>query len=253
MPNGRISKRSVDALVCSAEKDRVFLWDDALSGFGIAAFRSGKKVYYAQFRKAGRSRRIALGAHGRLTADQARSEAKKLLGMIETGVDPIEERRAARARRTFNEVAAQFMEQHVRKKRKGRTGQEYERLIRLHLSPAFGSRRLSDIKRTDVACRHASLADRPFAANRCLALLSSIWNWAARRDEVAFTDNRVRGIEKNPEEGRERYLTIGEFSRLGEALRLAETIGVPWDVDENSPTSKHTPKGPTRRTVVDPF
>jgi hypothetical protein len=50
MPRGRISKCSVDALICPAGKDREFLWDDALSGFGVTAFPSGKKVYVAQYR-----------------------------------------------------------------------------------------------------------------------------------------------------------------------------------------------------------
>jgi hypothetical protein len=74
-----------------------------------------------QFRKGGRSRRIAIGDHGRLTPDEARSEAKKLLGAIETGVDPIEQRRAARGVRTFREVADDFMRRHVAAKRKRRT------------------------------------------------------------------------------------------------------------------------------------
>jgi hypothetical protein len=47
MPQGRISKRSVNSLACPAGKDRVFLWDDSVSGFGVAAFASGKKVYVA--------------------------------------------------------------------------------------------------------------------------------------------------------------------------------------------------------------
>ena len=109
----RISKRSVDALVCPAGKDREFLWDDALAGFGVAAFPSGKKAYVAQYRQNGRSRRFNIGDHGRLTPDEARSEAKKLLGVVETGADPIEARREARAVRTFSEVAEDFMGHHV--------------------------------------------------------------------------------------------------------------------------------------------
>jgi hypothetical protein len=38
MPQGRVSKRSVDALACAPGKDRAFLWDVALAGFGVAAF-----------------------------------------------------------------------------------------------------------------------------------------------------------------------------------------------------------------------
>jgi hypothetical protein len=45
MPTGRISKKSVDALACPEGQDRVFLWDDALAGFGVAAYPKGKKVF----------------------------------------------------------------------------------------------------------------------------------------------------------------------------------------------------------------
>jgi integrase len=225
----------------------------ALAGFGVGAFPSGTKVYVAQFRKDGRSRRFAIGEHGRLTPDEARSEAKKLLGAIEKGIDPIEERRVARGVRTFREIAEEFMHRHVASKRKDRTHYEYERLLDVHIYPALGSRRIIDVRRVDVARLHTSLSDRPFVANRCLALISSLWNWAARRDEVQFDNNPAKGIDRNPEQGRERYLTSMEFERLGSALRMAETIGLPWTVDETKPKAKHTPKADKRRTVADPF
>src|SRR5436190_2113404 len=82
----------------------------------------------------------------------------------------------ARGIRTFHEVAEDFMRLHVAGKRKGRTHAEYERLLRVHVFPALGGRRVVDVKRADVCRVHASLEDRPFAANRCLALISSIWN-----------------------------------------------------------------------------
>jgi integrase len=253
MGSGRITKRRVDALHCTASKDRVFLWDDALAGFGVAAFPSGTKVYVAQYRKDGRSRRVAIGEHGRLTPDEARSQAKMLLGAVEKGADPIEERRAARGVRTFREIGNEFMDRHVATKRKGRTRYEYDRLLNVHIFPALGSRRITEVRRVDVARLHAALSDRPFAANRCVALISSIWNWAARRDEVQFASNPAKGIDRNPEQGRERFLTSGEFERLGNALRTAATIGLPWTVDEAKPKAKHTPKTNKRRTVADPF
>jgi integrase len=39
---------------------------------------------------------------------------------------------------------------------------------------------------------------------------------------------------------------------LGDALREAETIGVPWVVDEKSPKAKHVPKD-NRRTKLSPY
>jgi integrase len=252
MATGRISKRSVDALTCGRGKDRELLWDAALAGFGVAAFPSGKKVYVAQFRKDGRSRRIAIGDHGRLTPDEARSEAKKLLGAIEAGNDPIEDRRKARAMRTFREVADEFMRLHVAPMRKGRTRGEYQALLRNRILPTIGNMRMADIRRADVARMHTRMSDAPYSANRSLALISSIWNWAARRDEVGFNDNPCRGVQRNPESGRQRFLTTGELARLGDALTLAETEGLPWQVDETRPKAKHVPKN-KRKTHADPF
>jgi integrase len=63
----------------------------------------------------------------------------------------------------------------------------------------------------------------------------------------------AKGIERNPEHGRERYLTADEFARLGDVLRIAETIGLPWSVDETKPKAKNAPKPEKRRTIADPF
>ena len=253
MAQGRITKRAVDALICPTNKDRSFLWDDGLAGFGIAAFPSGKKVYVVQYRQNGRSRRVAIGEHGRLTPDEARSQAKTLLGAVETGLDPIEERRAARAVRTFREVADDFIRLHVDAKRKSRTGEEYNRLLRLHLNPALGARRMLDMRRPDVARLHAAMSTTPRTANHALSLVSAVWNWAARREEVALADNPAKGIERYPEQGRERFLSSEEFARLGAALVEGEKLGLPYDVDMSKPSVKHARKPGNRRVKLDPF
>src|SRR5580700_9278689 len=129
MARGRITKRLVDALKCRPGKDREILWDDAVAGFGVAAFPTGRKVYVAQFRREGRSQRLAIGGHGRLTPEEARSLAKQVLGRVESGADPIADRRAAREVRTFGEVADEFLALHIAAKRKGRTGDEYRRIL----------------------------------------------------------------------------------------------------------------------------
>lgn len=253
MPQGRITKRSVDALKCPTGKDRAFLWDDALAGFGVAAFPTGRKVYVAQYRQHGRSRRATIGEHGRLTPDEARSQAKVILGAVETGADPIAERQAMREERTFAHVAVDFMHAHVAAKRKGRTEETYEGLLRLHLLPALGSKRIKDIRRADVARLHSRMASKPGRANRALSLVSAIWNWAARRDEVSLADNPAQGVERYPESRKERFLTSDELSRLGDALRLAETEGLSWQVNEAGPKAKHLAKPENRRAKLDPF
>jgi integrase len=253
MPKGRISKRAVDALTCPPGKDREFLWDDAIAGFGVSAFPSGKKVYVAQYRQNGQSRRIAIGDHGRLTPDEARSEAKKLLGVAEAGSDPIAERRRARDVRTFGAVAEEFLALHVATKRKGRTANEYRRILQSRIVPAIGSKRIADVHRADVAKLHGKLVDTLYEANRALALVSAVWNWAGKRGEVALAENPAKGVERYREHRRERFLTGDELARLGDALREGETVGLPYDVDETNPRAKHAPKADKRRVKLDPF
>jgi integrase-like protein len=192
MTTGRITKRSVDALACPPGKDREFLWDDS-----VRLWRGGLSVRQE-------------------TPDEARSEAKQLLGIVEAGSDPIAERRAAREVRTFKAVADDFLALHAATKRKARTVAEYRRILQAHILPVIGARRIMDVRRADMARLHAGLVRTPYEANRTLAVVSAVWNWAARRDEVAADGNPAKAIERYPGQGRERFLTSGEFSRLGE-------------------------------------
>ena len=165
------------------------------------------------------------------------------------------ERRNARAVRTFREVADDFIRLHVAAKRKGSTRDDYRAVLDNHVLPAIGSIRVVDLRRVDVARLHRKLARTPYAANRALAVVSAVWNWAAKRDEVTFANNPARGIERYKEEKRQRFLTREEFGRLGAALRDAETIGLPWSLDDQKPQgkAKHRPKEPNLRTKVDPY
>ena len=150
-------------------------------------------------------------------------------------------------------MADDFLRLHVATKRKRRTGEEYERLLRLYVLPAIGARRVLDVRRTDIARMHGAMAATPRAANHALALVSAVWNWAARRDEVALADNPAKGIERYPEQGRERFLTSDELGRLGAALAEGETAGLLYEVDEAKAGAKHAPKADKRRVKLDPF
>jgi integrase len=61
---------------------------------------------------------------------------------------------------------------------------------------------------------------------------------------------RTGQIHAFREQRRERFLTSEELARLGEAIREAETTGIPWLVDETKPTAKHLVKKKNRRTLI---
>ena len=68
-----ISKRTVEAL--RVDKDTIF-WDRDLPGFGMRVHPSGRKVYIVQTRERGKpAKRVKVGRHGVITADEARQRA----------------------------------------------------------------------------------------------------------------------------------------------------------------------------------
>jgi integrase len=250
MATRRISKSTVDSLFCPPDKDREIIWDDKLKGFGIAAFPTGVKTYVAQYRKDGRSRRVVIGKHGRLTPDEARREAKALLGDVEKGADPAVERRTKRQAPTLQDISQGFLEYAFAKKKFG-TARGYESALRLHILPLLGRKRLTDIHSADVESLHAGMSDRPPQANRTLDVLSAVWAWAAKQKHVDAASNPAKSVEKYGESARDRYLTKDELLRLSGALTSAETTGLPYSVDESKPKTKHAPKPKNRYRKFD--
>lgn len=49
------------------------------------------KIYQAQYRKGGRTRRVSLERHGKVTVDEARRLAKEVMGQVAMGENPAEE------------------------------------------------------------------------------------------------------------------------------------------------------------------
>ena len=82
------------------------------------------------------------------------------------------------------------------------------------------------------------------------AVLSDVWGVV--HNGIAATPPACEALTRFREQGRERFLSSEELARLGDALREAETIGVPWVVDETSPKAKHVPKD-NRRTKLSPY
>ena len=78
-----LSNRVVDRL--SVEGKDVIYWDRDLPGFGVRVYRSGARVYLVQGRGPGGSKRIAVGRHGVISADEARRRGAMLLTRIKAG------------------------------------------------------------------------------------------------------------------------------------------------------------------------
>ncbi len=232
MAVGKITKRSVEALEVCPGKDQ-YLWDTELKGFGVKVTAKGRRVYLIQYKAGGarkRTRRLTLGVHGVLTADQARDRAKAALGDVAAGRDPAEHRDRARSAKTMAQLVERFIVEHVEQKLKSATAAEYKRSLQRHLPKTLRLRPISDITHRDISALHHQMRDTPYQANRMIAVLSKFFNWCEQNGYRREGSNPCRHIQKYKEHKRERFLSQQELARLSAALRQAEAekTASPW-------------------------
>jgi integrase len=133
-------------------------FDTELHGFGLCV-GAGAKTYFAQRSVRGRSRRVTIGRHGVFTVDQARRRAQQLLGKMADGVDPVDEKRKARARGFTLRQALALCEQTLKtKKRSDKTISGYRYAIATYLKDWL-DRPLAEITRDEVQQRHLTIAE----------------------------------------------------------------------------------------------
>jgi hypothetical protein len=237
----KITKRSVDALQTQEGKEAV-LWDTELKGFGIRV-RGGAKTYIIHYRAgSGRGaplRKYTIGKHGSpWMPDSARDEAKRILGLVANGEDPAAQKQAGKKAETMADLCQRFLDEHASEHKKASSLAADQRNIRNHILPLIGKLKVKDVSRADVDRLKRAIAQGKTAreehsedgalelrvqggkgaANRCLALLSKMFNlsevWGLRPDG----SNPVRHIEKYPERKVERLLSASDLGHLGAAL-----------------------------------
>jgi integrase len=222
MATGKISKRTVDALA-PGPKD-AYLWDIAIKGFAVKITPRGTRTYLFEYKdRSRRTRRVTIGHHGVITADQAREKAKALAAEVELGGDPAADRTDHRVAPTVSVLADQWLSDHVKARRKPKTLHDYQGWLNRHVIPGIGSMKVPEVRPRDVEKVVHALSDRPTTANRVLAVMSSMFTFAIRRHMIR--DNPARGIEQSREKKRNRHLSADELQRLGKVLTTAETRG----------------------------
>lgn len=218
-----ISRRTVEAL--RVEKDTVF-WDSELSGFGVRVYPSGSKVYVVQTRAGGQAaKRVTVGRHGVITAEEARRRAALIVARIKAGEEAVAEPPPAKHARgpSVADLARVYLDEHVPPRCKPDTAVRYRIFVDRHILPALGDLPALAVEPAQVTALHHALSATPSAANGAVRTLSRIYDAAADRGLVPEGGNPCRFVVKYRERGRERFLTEGELRRLGRVLAEAET------------------------------
>jgi len=219
----RLSDRVVEE--CHPASREYTVRDTVLSGFTLRVRPSGVKSWVMRGRAGDPSAKTTLGSAPEMTADEARVRAHAFrAGNVEAAV--------AKKPTTpkFRAFAAVYRQRHG-SKWKPSTLRSFDSYLRSTLLPTFGTKRLEEITRVEVATWfHAYSRTAPGGANRTLAILKGMLNAAADWGMLPGESRRLHGgIRKNRRPPRGRLLNVDQIRRLGEALRESQ-LRYPDDV-----------------------
>jgi integrase len=182
MPKCSFTVRWIDS-VNLPEKGQVDYFDERTSGLGLRVSAAGRKSWFVMYRHAGRLRRYTLGTYPPLGLSDARDKARELLHEAAMGHDPASEKQVNREAPTFGEVATQYIELYAKAHK--RSWKEDQRILDYDLLPKWKNVKAHEIKRRDIINLLDKIVQRaPIQANRTLALLRKMFNWAISRDLV---------------------------------------------------------------------
>jgi integrase len=242
----RIGLRAVEGLKLGEK-----IWDTVVPGLHARRRGTGAITYVLHYRTAeGRQRWFTIGQHGApWTPDSAREEAKRLLGTVVIGDDPVAVKRSKRQALTISALCDLYVKEVEAGRILTRDGQSKKAStlatdkgrIRWHIKPVLGHYRVGAVTSADVdAFMHDVAAGKTAVqkakkrggiarggkgtATRTLGLLGGIFTYAVRHG--MRPDNPTKGIIRFADGQRQRRLSDREYTAFGEAIRGAREEGI---------------------------
>lgn len=223
MPCCYISREFYDRVRCSAPTKLLHYNDTELPGFILEHRPTGGGTWYFRYKDASGSNRYKrLGGIRNMSLLDARAEAYAVYRLLRDGRSPDEldgGQRNSRSTTLERFVVEQYLPQARLKKRSWNMD---ERLLRMHIVPAFKGRILQAIEQFELVewqnnLRNEGLA--PCSCNRVLSLMKHIFNCAVRWGVLPRDENPVSGLTPFQDNcARERFLTAAEAGRLLDEL-----------------------------------
>jgi integrase len=195
------------------------VWDTYQRGLVLRIQPTGHRAWKCVYTCGGRPRWLHIGDARAIGLADARRLAQRIMLKAAEGSDPAAERRAERGAGTFAELAARYVEQHAKKKNK--SWQQAEYLVRRHLLPRWAKLTAKSISRSDVRQAVARI-EAPVVANQTLAAASAIFSWAIKQEVI--TANPCKLVDRNPTKDRERVLTDAELPLFWNAFDSAGLV-----------------------------
>ena len=216
----KINKISVGKIKKSDHDE--FYRDIELKGFGIRAQKT-KIVYFAEAKVKGKLLRKTIAEVTKITPENARVEAKKLLGDMARGINVVAECKKSKLECvTLQEAFNDFLKC---KQRSERTVYEYKRTVNRDLSEWLG-KSLNSITR-EMVLRKFQSKKFPAQANCIIKILNAIYVFAIERyrynDKAVIMENPCNifhVVKKNPTKVRENVIDPDKLRIFWHALEI---------------------------------
>ncbi|MCZ6873512.1 MAG: integrase arm-type DNA-binding domain-containing protein [bacterium] len=222
MPKVTLTTRWV-ASVKPPPTGRIDYFDTKQPGIGLRVASSGHKTWFIMYRSGRRLRRLTLGPYPAISLADARNQALDARHAVAKGEDPAVHKQASRGAPPLAEVAEQYIEKYARVHKK--SWRDDARLLQKEVIPHWGKRKARDIARRDVLALLDGIVERgaPIQANRVLALVRKLFNWAISRDLLEYNPcYQVKAPSK--EHQRDRVLNDDEIRLVWEACAILDPV-----------------------------
>lgn len=230
------------------------IWDTGCPRLGLRITPAGRKLYVVQYRAKpapgvpSTSRKVTIGEHdGTLwNVTKARAQARKVLGAVDAGGDPVADRLAkaeadklakaeaaeaavraaaatlAQERERFEIIAERYIAQALKGQR---SADETARLLRRGPIAKWEGRHIAAIRRVDVADLMDELRERsPATARLTFAALRGVFGWSVERELIEASPCAYLKAPPRPA-ARDRVLSDDELKAIWQG---AGALGFPF-------------------------
>ena len=150
----------------------------------------GSRSWVLRYQVAGKRRDLGLGSYPSVTLADAREAARAARAKLAQGIDPIEDRRRARARlvaeihtsMTFGEAAKRYIASHEKGWKNAKHAQQWQRSLDMYATPVLGKMPVRDISLAMVLkVLEPIWSSKTETATRLRGRIESIIDWAIAR------------------------------------------------------------------------
>ena len=184
--------------------------DDTDKNLKLYVTSSGSKTFYFRKKINGKYIRKKIGDAKYMSVSAAREKARKLAALDSSAFDKPKSV-------SIQELIDQYINNHSKKKNRRWKDEEHD--LKRFLK-SWMKRSASSISRQDIEKLHNKIGNENghYQANRLLAKVSSMFNYAINLELIDLVKNPCKGIDKFSEQSRSRVLSKEELTAFFNAL-----------------------------------